>query len=105
MSNRSRLVVLLGVLGPGIITGLADTDAQGVSTFSVLGARTGYHLLWGLLLSMVFLYVTQEMGARLGVGTGKGLASLIRERFGVRVVTLAMLAMIVANFGTVVADL
>jgi Mn2+/Fe2+ NRAMP family transporter len=83
---------------------MADTDAQGVSTFAVLGARTGYRLLWGFVVSMILLYATQEMGARLGLVTGKGLADLLRERFGVRVVTLAMLAMIVANFATVVAD-
>lgn len=99
-----RRLALLAVLGPGLITGLADTDAQGVSTYSVLGARTGYRLLWSLVLTLLFLYVTQEMGARLGLVTGRGLADLIRERFGVRLVTAAMLAMIVANFGTVVAD-
>lgn len=102
--GKRGLVVLLAVVGPGLITGLADTDAQGVSTYSIMGARTGYRLLWGLVLTTVFLFVTQEMGARLGLVTGRGFADLIRERFGVRLVTAAMIAMIIANFGTVVAD-
>jgi len=77
------LPVALGVLGPGIITGNVDNDAGGITTYSVIGARFGYSMLWVLLLITFTLAMIQEMCARMGVVTGKGLADLIRERFGV----------------------
>ena len=91
-------------MGPGLITAASDNDAGGITTWSVAGARFGYQLLWVLLLITPILAVTQEMGARMGVVTGKGLAALIRERFSLRMTAFAMLAMLVANFGTTVAE-
>src|SRR5512139_3413741 len=81
---RARLLVLLAVLGPGIITANVDNDAGGITTYSVAGAHYGYSLLWMLTLVALALIIIQEMSARLGVVTGKGLADLIRESFGVR---------------------
>ncbi len=97
-------MVALAVLGPGLIAAAADNDAGGITTWSVIGARYGYSLLWLLLLITPLLAVTQEMGARMGAVTGKGLAALIRERFGLRATALAMLALLVANLGTTVAE-
>ncbi len=91
-------------MGPGLITAMADNDAPGITTWSVAGARYGYRLLWIAMLILPILIVTQEMGARMGVVTGKGLAALIRERFSLKVTAFAMLAMLVANFGTTVAE-
>ena len=102
--GRTRLFVFLAVMGPGLITAMADNDAPGITTWSVAGARYGYQLLWVALLILPLLIVTQEMGARMGVVTGKGLAALIRERFSLRVTAFAMLALLVANFGTTVAE-
>jgi NRAMP (natural resistance-associated macrophage protein)-like metal ion transporter len=102
--GRSRLLVFLAIMGPGLITANADNDAGGITTWSVAGARYGYGLLWVLLLITPILAVTQEMGARMGAVTGKGLAALIRERFSLRVTAFAMLAMLIANFGTTVAE-
>lgn len=94
----------MSVIGPGIITGTADNDAGGVATYSVAGAHFGYQLLWLLLVITFMLYVTQEMGMRLGVVTGKGLADLIRERFGLRFAVILMLLVFVANFSNILAD-
>jgi len=91
------LPVLLGVLGPGIITGNVDNDAGGITTYSVIGARFGYSMLWVLLLITFTLAMIQEMCARMGVVTGKGLADLIRERFGVRVTMVVMLLLLFTN--------
>ena len=91
-------------MGPGLITAMADNDAPGITTWSVAGARYGYQLLWVVVLILPILIVTQEMGARMGVVTGKGLAALIRERFSLKVTAFAMLAMLIANFGTTVAE-
>jgi len=102
--GRTRLLIFLSVMGPGLIAAAADNDAGGITTWSVIGARYGYTLLWLLLLITPILAVTQEMGARMGVVTGKGLAALIRERFSLKVTAFAMLALLVANFGTTVAE-
>ena len=79
--GRTRLLLFLAMLGPGLITANADNDAGGIATYSIAGARYGYGMLWMLLLITFSLAVTQEMGARMGVVTGQGLAALIRERF------------------------
>jgi len=79
---RVRLLILLAVLGPGIITANVDNDAGGITTYSVAGAHYGYSMLWILLLTNFSMIIVQEMSARLGVVTGKGLASLIRESMG-----------------------
>lgn len=91
-------------MGPGIITGFAGNDAGGVTTYTSAGARFGFSLLWLLLISSVALGVVQEMCARMGVITGKGLSDLIRERFGVRWTIVAMLALFLANASNVVAE-
>src|SRR5579859_1200542 len=101
-SRRLRLV--LAVVGPGLIAANADNDAGGITTLSVVGADYGYQMLWALLLITFSLAITQEMAARTGTVTGKGLAALIREQYGVRIAFLAMLAMLAANFGTTVAE-
>ncbi len=103
-SWRARLLLALGVIGPGIITANADNDAGGISTYSVAGASYGYSLLWMLVLITFSLAVTQEMGARTGAATGKGLAALIRERYGVRWTLFAMLCTLAANLATTVAE-
>jgi len=95
---------LLAVIGPGLIAAAADNDAGGIATYSLAGARFGYELLWVLLLVTLSLAVTQEMGARMGVVTGKGFGGLIRERFGARWAALAILVMLVANLFTTVAE-
>jgi NRAMP (natural resistance-associated macrophage protein)-like metal ion transporter len=102
--GRSRLMIFFAILGPGLISAASDNDAGGITTWSVIGARYGYSMLWLLLLITPILGVTQEMGARMGAVTGKGLAALIREKFSLRVTAFAMLALLVANFGTTVAE-
>ncbi|MBI5025376.1 MAG: Nramp family divalent metal transporter [Nitrospirae bacterium] len=91
-------------MGPGIITANLDNDASGIATYSVAGARFGYSLLWILIPTTVALVVVQEMVARMGVITGKGLSDLIRENYGVRPTFYMMLALLFANFGTTVAN-
>ncbi|HET9595770.1 MAG TPA: divalent metal cation transporter [Anaeromyxobacteraceae bacterium] len=105
--RRSRwrtVVTFLAVVGPGIITANVDNDAGGITTYSLAGAQFGTRLLWTLLPITVALVVVQEMSARMGVVTGKGLADLIRERFGVKVTFWISVALIVANLGNVVAE-
>jgi len=91
-------------MGPGIITGFAGNDSGGVATYTAVGAHYGFQLLWLLLLSTAGLLVVQEMCARMGAVTGKGLSDLIRERFGVRWTIVAMLALLVANGSNIVAE-
>ena len=97
-------LAFLAVLGPGLVSGFADNDAGGITTYSVVGAQFGYALLWVVLASMVALFVTQEAGARLGLATGRGLLDLIREGFGIRWAALAILTMLLANLGTTLAE-
>jgi NRAMP (natural resistance-associated macrophage protein)-like metal ion transporter len=104
IGRRARFAATLAVLGPGIVSGFADNDAGGITTYSVAGARYGYDLLWVLLLTQVALFVTQEIGARMGLATGQGLTGLIRERFGVRWAAFAALTMLLANLGTTVSE-
>jgi len=102
--NRVRLAAILGVLGPGLVSGFADNDAGGISTYSVAGVKYGYDLLWVLLASQIVLFFTQEVGARLGLATGQGLAGLVRERYGVRWATFLISTMLVANVGSIIAE-
>lgn len=102
--RRAALLAFLAVMGPGIITGFAGNDAGGVTTYTTVGARYGYALLWLLLVASVSLVVMLETCARMGAATGKGLSDLIRERFGVRWTILAMLALFVANGSNVIAE-
>ena len=98
------LRVYLLALGPGLVTAFADNDAGGITTYSLAGAQFGFGLLWVLLVTAVALTLTQEVGARLALASGQGLAGLIRERFGVRWTAFAVLTMLVANLGTTVAE-
>jgi NRAMP (natural resistance-associated macrophage protein)-like metal ion transporter len=98
------MVATLAVLGPGIVSGFADNDAGGITTYSIAGARFGYDLLWVILVTQLALFVTQEIGARLGLATGQGLTGLIRERFGIRWAAFAGLTMIFANLGSTVSE-
>ncbi|HEX8964955.1 MAG TPA: Nramp family divalent metal transporter [Patescibacteria group bacterium] len=99
-----RFLPLLAIIGPGIISGSVDNDAGGITTYSVAGASFGYSLLWVLFLTTFALAVTQEIGARMGVVTGKGLASLIREKFGIKWTTFIMTVLLIANIGTIAAE-
>lgn len=100
----SPVLRLLAILGPGIIAANAGNDAGGVATYSSAGASYGYNLLWALAITAVFVGVAQEMCARLGTVTGKGLADLIREQFGVRWTVLAMLTLLIANIGVTISE-
>ena len=103
-SWKSRLVLFLAVVGPGFITANVDNDAGGIWTYSVAGARFGYSLLWAMVPTTIALVVVQEMAARMGAVTGKGLSDLIREEFGFRVTFFLMLALVVTNFGNIMAE-
>lgn len=102
--NVSKLTMLLSVLGPGIIVSLVDNDAGGIATYSVAGARYGYKIIWVMIPSLVLLYMVQEMNVRMGVVTGKGLASLIRERFSLRLTALIMFSVMIANFANTTGE-
>lgn len=101
---KTRVLVLLAVIGPGFITANVDNDAGGIYTYSFAGARFGYALLWVVIPMTIALVVVQEMSARMGAVTGKGLSDLIREEFGFRVTFFMMLALVVANLGNIVAN-
>ena len=104
MFANSRALVILSVIGPGFIAGNAGNDAGGIATYSIVGAREGYGLIWALLLITFALAVVQEMSSRMGVVTGKGFGDLVREQFGVRV-TLAIMALFVfANLTVTIAE-
>jgi NRAMP (natural resistance-associated macrophage protein)-like metal ion transporter len=101
---RNRLLLFLTVVGPGLIAGEGGNDAGGIWTYSVAGARFGYSLLWAMIPTTVALIVVQEMAARMGAATGKGLSDLIREEFGFRVTFFLMIALVVTNFGNIMAE-
>ena len=98
------LLLFLSVAGPGIITSNVDNDAGGIATYSMAGAHFGTTLLWSLIPIMVALIIVQEMSSRMGVVTGKGLSDLIRERFGVKITVYLMFALVLTNFGNVIAE-
>lgn len=104
VARRKRLLAYVAILGPGMITANAGNDAGGIATFASVGAEFGYSLLWILIPIAVSLGIVQEMCARMGTVTGKGLADLIRERFGVRWTALVMLALLIANAGVTVSE-
>lgn len=95
---------ILAIIGPGIISGSVDNDAGGITTYSIAGANFGYSLLWILFLTTFALALTQEIGARMGLVTGKGLAALIREKFGIKWTTFIMFVLFIANIGTIAAE-
>ena len=98
------LSALLAVVGPGVLAGLSDDDPAGITTYSILGAKYGYELLWVLAISTVALIVFHELGMRLGVVTGKGLLTLVREHYGARPAFLVIGALLIANTGTLCAE-
>ncbi|MHB9093656.1 MAG: Nramp family divalent metal transporter [Eubacteriales bacterium] len=101
---RKNLLLFLSIMGPGIITASADNDAGGIATYATAGASYGYELLWMLFLMTFSLGVVQEMNARMGAVTGKGLSDLIREQFGVKMTLLAMFVLLIANTATTIAE-
>lgn len=101
---KTHIVVFFSVVGPGFITANVDNDAGGIYTYSLAGARYGYQLLWTVIPMAVALLVVQEMCARMGAVTGKGLSDLIREEFGFRATFLIMGALVLANFGNIMAE-
>src|SRR5437660_6344725 len=101
---KTRVLVFLAVIGPGFITANVDNDAGGIFTYSLAGAQFGYSLLWTMIPITIALVVVQEMAARMGAVTGKGLSDLIREEFGFRLTFFVMLALVITNFGNVVAE-
>jgi NRAMP (natural resistance-associated macrophage protein)-like metal ion transporter len=101
---RTRIILFLAVLGPGFITANVDNDSGGIFTYSQAGAHYGYSLLWTMIPITLALIVVQEMCARMGVVTGKGLSDLIREEFGLRMTFVVMILLVVVNFGNVVTE-
>ena len=100
----ARFIVILSVIGPGFIAGNAGNDAGGIATYSIVGAREGYGLLWALVLTTVALAVVQEMSSRMGVVTGKGFGDLVREQFGVKVTLAVMSLLVFANLSCIIAE-
>jgi len=98
------IALFAAVLGPGIITGSVDNDAGGITTYSVAGAKYGYELIWTLIPSFVVLIIIQEMNARMGIVTGKGLADLIRERTGVKVTFFIFIGLLIADIGNTTTE-
>ncbi len=101
---RIRILLFLAVLGPGFITANVDNDSGGILTYSQAGAQYGYTLLWTMLPITIALIVVQEMCARMGVVTGKGLSDLIREEFGLRITFILMVLLVVVNYTNVVTE-
>ncbi len=108
--NRRRkyifrnILLFLAILGPGIITGSVDNDAGGITTYSIAGALYGYKLLWTMIPAFIVLFVVQEMNARMGIVTGKGLADLIRENAGVKVTFFIFVGLLVADIGNTTTE-
>ena len=101
---KARILLLLAVVGPGIITANVDNDAGGIATYSVAGAHYGLSLLWMMPVVLIALIIVQEMSARLGVVSGKGLSSLIRESLGVRVTVIILGILLIANLANTVSE-
>jgi len=99
-----NLFIFLSILGPGIITGSVDNDAGGITTYSVAGSVYGYNLLWTLIPSFIVLLVVQEMNARMGIVTNKGLADLIRENFGVKITFYIFVGLLLADIGNTATE-
>jgi NRAMP (natural resistance-associated macrophage protein)-like metal ion transporter len=99
-----RLALLFAVLGPGLIAANAGNDAGGIATYASVGAKYGYGLLWMMVVITVSLIVVQEMAARMGAVTGKGLAELIREQYGVRWSVFATVSVLIANLGICISE-
>ncbi len=101
---KTRILLVLAVIGPGFITANVDNDAGGILTYSQAGSRFGLTLLWSLIPITLALVVIQEMSARMGAVTGKGLSDLIREEYGFRATFFVMIALVVVNFSNVITE-
>jgi len=104
MTRMKKFIILFSLLGPAIITSNINNDAGGIAIYSIAGARYGYNLLWTLIPTVFLLIVYQEMSARMGMVTGKGLADLIRENKGIRVAFWVMLSLFITNVGNTMAE-
>ncbi len=104
MSRWKRFVFILSIIGPGVITANIDNDAGGIATYSMAGAQFGYALLWTLIPTTIALIVEQEMSSRMGAVTGKGLADLIRENYGVKTIFWLMVALLITDLGNTAAE-
>ncbi|MDA8433389.1 MAG: Nramp family divalent metal transporter [Nitrospiraceae bacterium] len=104
MTRWKRFLILLAIIGPGIITANVDNDAGGIATYSITGAHFGYSMLWSLIPITIALIVIQEMSARMGAVTGKGLAELIRENYGVKITFWLMLFLLLTDLGNTAAE-
>ncbi|MDA8079897.1 MAG: Nramp family divalent metal transporter [Nitrospiraceae bacterium] len=104
MTRWRRFIFLLSIIGPGIITANVDNDAGGIATYSIAGAHFGYSMLWSLIPITVALIVVQEMSARMGAVTGKGLAELIRENYGVKITFWLMIFLFITDLGNTAAE-
>jgi len=103
-SLYAQIGIFLAILGPGIITGSVDNDAGGITTYSVAAAIYGYNLIWTLIPSFIVLVVIQEMNARMGIVTGKGLADLIRENAGVKITFFIFIGLLIADIGNTTTE-
>ncbi|MFI5305494.1 MAG: divalent metal cation transporter, partial [Nitrospiria bacterium] len=101
---KKRILIFLSIIGPGIITANVDNDAGGITTYSLAGAHFGYSLLWSLIPITIALIIIQEMSARMGAVTGKGLADLIRENYGIKVTFYLMILLLMTDLGNTVAE-
>ncbi|MEI6295967.1 MAG: divalent metal cation transporter, partial [Actinomycetes bacterium] len=102
--RKLRIAAFLAVMGPGVIAGLSDDDPAGITTYSQLGAKYGYRMLWVLVISTFALIVFQDLGARIGVVTRQGLIGLVRQKYGARAGSFSAVALILANVGTMTAE-
>lgn len=102
--KKSKIWLLFAAMGPGVITAMAGNDAGGIATYSQVGALFGYKTLWALPIMCVLLIVVQITASRMGAVSGKGFAALIRERFGIRLTTLAMVALLIGNVATIISQ-
>ena len=100
----TNILIFLAVMGPGIITAIVDIDAGGVTTYSLAGAHFGYTLIWSLIPITIALIVVQEMCARMGVITGKGLADLIRENYGVKIAFFILATLFFVNLTNIISN-
>jgi NRAMP (natural resistance-associated macrophage protein)-like metal ion transporter len=100
----TKIIILLGIIGPGLVTANLDNDAGGIATYSLAGAQTGYRLMWVLFPVTIALVMFQEMSARMGIVSGKGLADLIREKFGLKITFYSLFFLLFADLGNTMAE-
>ena len=103
-SQKSKALLILAAMGPGVVTAMAGNDAGGIATYSTVGAKFGFMSLWVIPVMCILLVVIQTTATRMGAVTGKGFSALIRERFGIRLTALAMLALLISNVATTFSE-